>query len=92
MGLPLPLASRQYYEKNQIPRNTSSILPWEEQATNLSHSLQLCFEGANFQVTVAKRFRASFLHPVPTHRVEIQLLVCQDTIIGALIAFGPICS
>lgn len=43
-------------------------------------------------MTVAKRFRASFLHPVPTHGVETLLLVFPAKSTGALVAFGPACS
>lgn len=43
-------------------------------------------------MTVAKRFRASFLHSVPTQGVETLLLVCPAKSTGALVAYGPVCS
>ena len=61
-------------------------------ASHISHSLQFCFAEAKFQMTVAKRFRASFLHSVPTHGVETLLLECPAKSTGTLVAFGPACS
>lgn len=73
----------------QLPIKGYDISHQQDEATIISHPLQLQGEEVNSLVSVADRLGAPFLHPAATHRIEALLQELQAENIGVPVILTP---